>query len=138
MSGTECVYVCVRKLDSDYKNATLLNCPKIQEELCFTDFLSEVAVSHVLEDKNHAPSPVLLLVVFIYPIVPLDVVSQARFYVVILSTNPFRGFESDSSNNSYYSVHLILKAFCQNTCPNAVLTSSLLLVFQSICNARRG
>lgn len=76
--------------------------------------------------------------VFIYPIVPLEVVSQTRFYVVILSTNPFRGFESDSSNNSYYRVHLILKAFCQNTCTNAVLMSSLLLVFQSICNARPG
>lgn len=95
-------------------------------------------MSCVLEDKNHAPSPILLLVVSIYPIVPLDVVSQTRFHVVILPTNPFRGFESDSSNNSYYRAHLILKAFCQNTGPNAVLMSPSLLVFQSICNARSG
>ena len=56
-----CVYTC-EKVGFWLQNATLLNDPKIQQELGFTDFLSEVSASHVLQDKNHVPGPILLLV----------------------------------------------------------------------------
>lgn len=95
------------KAEFSLHSATLPNAPKIQvfiliqKELGFRDFLCDRAVSFALEDKNCDPSPMLLVVAFFYAIVPLD---ETKIYLVILPTNPFREFESDSSNHWYSGI----------------------------------